>query len=253
MEITFLFIISAFVAGLLMFLAPCTLPLLPAYLAFISGVKESDLNNQSSAESAVKKIRLNSLAFVLGFSLIFISFGMAAGLFGTFIGPFRNILTQIGGIFIILFGLMTIGFFHFPILKSTFKISLPKTFYSGQPLSAGLIGAIFALGWTPCVGPILASILLLASTTTTVFTGGLMLAIFSLGLAIPFLLTAFLYSRANKFITKYSYISKWINIVGGIFLIFIGVLLLSDNFGLMVAFGYKFFNLLNIDFLFNYL
>lgn len=252
MEIGLAFIVSAFVAGLLMFLAPCTLPLVPAYLAFISGVKQDDLKDDATG-AARRQIIVNGIAFVLGFTVIFILFGILAGLFGTFIGEFRSILTQIGGVFIIIFGLMMLNVINITPLMSEHKLTMPASLKPGRPTSAFLIGSTFALGWTPCVGPVLASVLLLASTSTTVVQGGLLLGVFSLGLAVPFLLTAFLYARASKTIARYAYVTKWISTIGGVFLIFIGILLFTDNFGLTVEYGYKVFNFFGIDGLFDHL
>ncbi|MDC1205263.1 cytochrome c biogenesis protein CcdA [Candidatus Pacebacteria bacterium] len=251
MEISIAFIVSAFIAGILMFLAPCTLPMVPAYLAFISGVKQSDVDGTKKGTDAKRRIIKNAIAFILGFSIIFVAFGILAGLFGTFIGQFRVILTQVGGVFIIIFGLMMLNVINFAPLMKDRKLSMPSSLKPGKPTSAFLIGATFALGWTPCVGPVLASVLLLASTSTTVLSGGFLLGVFSLGLAVPFLLTAFLYAHASETILRYGSITKWVSIVGGVFLIFIGGLLLTDNFGLTVEYGYKVFNFFGFEGLFD--
>jgi cytochrome c-type biogenesis protein len=249
LELSFTFALSAFIAGLLMFLAPCTLPLVPAYLAFISGVSQDEIKTRISAK---KKIRTNAIAFVLGFSTVFISFGILAGFFGYFIGPYRALLSQLGGVFIIFFGLMTLNIVHFVPLAREYKVSLPRFITPGQPWSAFLIGSIFALGWTPCVGPVLASILLLATTKATIYSGALLLALFSAGLAIPFIATAVLYAQASTLIEKYSTISRFVNIVGGLLLITIGVLLLFGNFGLTIQYGYAILEFLGIGNLLDY-
>ncbi len=250
LEISLILIISAFIAGVLMFLAPCTLPLVPAYLAFISGVKQTDV--QSSA-AVRKKIIKNAFAFVIGFSLVFIAFGVLAGLFGSFIGQFRVLLSQVGGVFIIVFGLMMLNLISVaPLLKER-RMTAPAVFTPGEPLSALVIGFTFALGWTPCVGPVLASVLLLASTTTTIFSGALLLFVFSLGLAVPFLLVAILYARASGVIGQMSSITKWVSRVGGVFLLLIGFLLLTNSFGLTVEYGYKLFGVFGFDGLFDLL
>ena len=177
--------ISAFVAGLLMFLAPCTLPLVPAFIAFISGTTEKKLKVNSIVRIHIIK---NAFAFVIGFSLVFIVFGMLAGFFGTVVGPLRIVLTQVGGVFIIFFGLMMLHIIKITPLMNDYKLTLPKWVHPGTPHSAFLIGATFAFGWTPCVGPVLASVLLLATTTATATSGAFLLFIFSLGLSIPLLL-----------------------------------------------------------------
>ena len=177
---------------------------------------------------------------------------MLAGLAGSFIGQFRGLLSQIGGAFIIVFALMMLDVIRFaPLLKER-KLQLPNSIKPGHPMSAGLIGIIFALGWTPCVGPVLASVLLLASTSATAFSGAFLLAIFSFGLAVPFLLTALLYERAGGMIAKYSWVSSAVSTIGGIFLLFIGFLLLTNNFGLTVEYGYQFFYWLGLESLFDH-
>jgi cytochrome c-type biogenesis protein len=247
------FAVSVFIAGVLMFLAPCTLPLVPAYLAFISGVRSDELKNPETRIHARKAILINGIAFVLGFSTVFVGFGFLAGFFGAFIGQFRNILSQIGGGFIILFGLMMLNVVKFEPLIRERKMKVPAFLTPGHPTSAFGIGATFALGWTPCVGPVLASVLLLATTQTTALQGGLLLGIFSLGLAVPFLLTALAYAQASAFIPRISNFTTWISYVGGVFLIFLGALLLTGNFGFTVEYGYKIFNFIGIDGLFDYL
>ncbi len=249
LELNITFAVASFVAGLLMFLAPCTLPLVPAYLAFISGVKQDEVKDNKEAR---KKIRTNAIAFVLGFSVVFISFGILAGFFGSFVGPYRALLSQVGGAFIILFGLMMLNIINITPLMRDRKIALPKFITPGEPISAFLIGSIFALGWTPCVGPVLASVLLLATTKATVFSGALLLALFSAGLAVPFIVTAMLYARAGNLIAKYAHVSRVVSIVGGLMLIGIGLLLLFNNFGLTIQYGYQFFELIGIGDLLDY-
>jgi len=249
LTISFTFALASFVAGLLMFLAPCTLPLVPAYLAFISGVQEDQVKGNKEAR---RKILKNAIFFVLGFSVIFVSFGILAGFFGSFVGPYRALLSQIGGAFIIVFGLMMLNIIKIAPLMRDHKMKLPKFIKPGHPSSAFLIGSIFALGWTPCVGPVLASVLLIATTKATVFSGAILLLLFSAGLAVPFLLTAVLYARAGGLIARYAHISRMISVVGGLFLILIGFLLLFGNFGLTIQYGYQFMEFLGLGNLLEY-
>ena len=246
------FLISVFGAGVLMFLAPCTLPLVPAYIAFISGTQSAGRGGASLNSIDRNRIRINGTMFVIGFSLTFILFGILAGYFGSFIGPYRTLLSQAGGLLIIFFGLMMLGIFRMTPLEKDYRIPIPKSLTPGNPMSALLIGSAFAFGWTPCVGPVLASVFLLATTSTTLVQGAFLLSIFSLGMAIPFLLTAFFYSYAAKFIETYSWISRFVSIVGGVFLIGLGALLLLGDFGLTVEYGYRFFYYIGLDTLFNY-
>lgn len=247
------FIISAFVAGLLMFLAPCTLPLVPAYLGFISGVSTKDLENPGTAREARRRIVVNGVAFIFGFSAIFIIFGTLVGFLGQELAPFRIWLGRIGGALVVLFGLYMMGVFKLPALSSDKRLNITKWFPVGKPSSSFAIGGAFAFGWTPCVGPILGSILLLAATSSTALQGAFLLAIFSLGLAIPFIALAFGFSRATKYIDKISVYLKWVSFVGGAFLIILGFLLITDNFGLTIQYGYELFDFINYDALLDYL
>jgi len=253
MEIGFIFIISTFFAGILTFLAPCTLPLVPAYLGFISGVDQDALKNPETARAARRKIFFNGLAFIVGFSLVFIAFGVLAGIAGQALAPYRIWMARIGGILVILFGLFMLGFFKLPFFQSDKRIPIPKWLTLGRPSSSLFIGGTFALGWTPCVGPILGSVLLLAGTSATAVQGGFLLAVFSLGLAIPFLIIALLFSRATRYIDSISKYLKWVSIIGGIFLILLGALLVTDNFGLTIQYGYELLDFINYDRLLDFL
>jgi len=254
-EIEIGFIISAFIAGLVMFLAPCTLPIVPAYLGFISGVSIKDFSKLEGEErkKAQRKILLNGVAFILGFTLIFVMFGTLAGLFGQALAPVRIWLARIGGLFVILFGLFMLGVFDLKFLQVEKRIKLPSFMKVGSPTTSFGIGSAFAFGWTPCVGPILASILLLASTSSTAFQGGFLLLIFSLGLAVPFLIVAAATSYASSFIEKGSKYLKYVSMIGGVFLLGLGFLLLTDNFGILIQYGYQFFDFLNYEALLDYL
>ncbi len=236
-ELTIGFALSAFVAGLFMFLAPCTLPLVPAYLGFISGVSVKDIEEKK--EGADKKIFWNGLFFVIGFSVVFILFGIIAGFAGRALVQYQVILVKIGGVMVVFFGFFMLGIFNLPFLQTDKKISLPSFIKPGNPWSSFIIGATFSIGWSPCVGPILGSILLLAGTQGSVFSGAILLTIFSFGMGLPFLLVALGVSRATKYIQKIEPVMKWVSIVGGVFLIFLGVLLISNNLSLLIEWGYK--------------
>jgi cytochrome c-type biogenesis protein len=251
-EVSFIFIGSAFLAGLLMFLAPCTLPLVPAYLGFISGVDHKALENPETAKAARRKIFLNGLAFIAGFSLIFVILGTLVGILGAALVSWRIWLGRIGGASVILFGLFMLGVFKFSIFKGT-SLPIPKWLTLGRPSSSLFIGGAFAFGWTPCVGPILGTILLLAGTTGTALQGALLLAVFSLGLALPFIFIALAFSKATAYINKITKYLKPVSIVGGIFLILLGLLLLTDNFGLLIQYGYQWFDFLKYDRLLDFL
>lgn len=246
-EVDLAFTISVFIAGVFMFLAPCTLPLVPAYLAFISGVSTDELQNPATRSRAKRTIIVNGIAFVLGFTCIFVGFGLLIGLLGGQLGQFRNLLAQIGGGFIIIFGLMLLNLIKINFLLKEHRLKIPAVMTPGTPASAFGIGATFALGWSPCVGPVLAAVLLLAAKSATALSGAFLLSIFSLGLAVPFLLTAFLYSHASSVIARAGYLSQWISYIGGVFLIFLGFLLLTGNFGFLIEYGYIVFNFFGFE------
>ena len=215
-------LIGSFTAGVLMFLAPCTLPIVPGYLAFISG------------GAGEKKVFLNALAYVIGFSVIFILLGTFAAFAGAALGPWRYYLAQAGGLLIILFGLTMLGVFRIPFLSREFHMRLPSFLTLGRPESSFLIGMLFALGWSPCIGPLLGSILFLASVSATAGQGALLLGIFSLGLAVPFLVLALVIERAQGVVARMSRAAGWLSIIGGVILILLGILMLTNNMGWLV-------------------
>lgn len=222
-------IVSAFIAGVFTFLAPCTLPLVPAFLGVIAGVGQEDLNNPEKLKGLRWKIFSNAVFYVLGFSLVFILFGVAFSFLGKILF-IRIWLQRIGGALVVLFGLFLLGALKISWLSREKQIQAPKLFKSASKTNSFGIGALFALGWSPCVGPLLGSILFLASGSGTVLQGTLLLVVFSLGLAIPFLITALLVGKAFTAFGRWSRFLKTVNAVAGIFLIALGLLLVSDQF-----------------------
>lgn len=228
-ELSIALIISSFVAGLFTFFAPCTLPLVPAFLGVIAGVGQDELKDPAKIKQLRGKIFANALFYVLGFSLVFILFGIAFSFLGQ-IYLVRIWLQRLGGILVILFGLVLLGFFRIPFLSGEKQIRAPKLFQSASKTNSFGLGVLFSLGWSPCVGPLLGGILLLASGSGTVLQGTLLLVVFSLGLAIPFLLTALLIGKAFSAFGRWSSALKVINIIAGVFLVGLGILLISDQF-----------------------
>ena len=223
---------AAFIAGVLMFLAPCTLPIVPGYLAFIAGSPEG--------KGSRKRILWNALAFVVGFSIVFVALGASAGLLGAFVAPWKALISRAAGALIILFGLTMLGLIRLPALSSEHHIRVPKFLMLGRWQSSALIGALFALGWSPCIGPILATILFLASGSATALSGAFLLGVFSLGLGIPFLLTAALMHSGQNMFGKWGTTSKVLSYIGGAVLMLIGALMLTDHMGLLIEWGFKF-------------
>lgn len=250
----FSLIIPAFIAGVLTFLAPCTLPLVPGYLGFISGASLEDLTDPAKSKKARWRIFLNGFFFMLGFSAVFVILGTLVGFVGaTVLAPYRVWLGRIGGIFVIIFGLFMLNVLKIPFLTRERQLKIPALFERGKPANSFILGSAFAVGWTPCVGPILGSVLLLASTSTTALQGGLLLAVFSLGLAVPFLLIALGIGSAPRRIQNISKYLTVVSVVGGIFLIFLGILLVTGKIGLLISYGYQIFQFIHYDRLLDYL
>ncbi len=224
--------ISALIGGLLTFLAPCTLPLIPAYIAFIS----SNGHDKGSRTFSHSRLLENALMFVIGFSTVFIFFGIISGAISKFLFEYRPLLSQVGGIIIILLGLSMLGVFSLPQIRSFIKLptfKLPGYVVPGSRLGGFLLGFMFALGWSPCLGPVLGTILLLAGASGTVMNGALLLATYSLGLAIPFLLVAYLYGKTFVYVTRLQKYLPIISRIGALMIIAIGFLLLIGQFGIL--------------------
>lgn len=246
-------VIPAFVAGLLTFLAPCTLPLVPAYLGFISGASLSDLKDPARARSVRRKIFLNGLAFVVGWSAVFILLGTLVGLAGAALVPYRIWLSRIGGIFVIIFGLFMLNVLKIPFLAREWQPKIPSMFQRGRPVNSLILGSAFGIGWTPCVGPILGSILLLASTTATALSGAFLLTVFSAGLAIPFLAIALGIGSASRYVERALPFLNIVSVIGGLFLIGLGILLFTGNMALLISYGYRALPFINYVRLLDYL
>ena len=223
-----------------MFFAPCTLPTVPGFLGFISG-------------SSKKHSLGNALLYVSGFMLVFILLGGVFSIGGAALRQYHLILQRIGGLFIIFFGLMTTGLLRHPIFQTTFNFPLSKRLNPGQPLSSFLFGTAYGLGWTPCIGPVLGSILFLASSFENAYFGILLLIVFSLGLAIPYLLVASGFTSLINQAKQFRPVFRGIEIVGGILMIIIGLFFVTNKFGLMVSITFKLFDFINYDSLLKYL
>lgn len=207
----------AFAAGLLSFLSPCVLPLVPSYLAYVGG----------GSASRVAVLR-NSVLFVLGFSLIFILLGASASLLGSLLLDYRSWLIRFGGATVIAFGLMLLGLFKLPFLYRTAKAEYRGN--TSTPLGAALMGMSFAIGWTPCVGPVLGAILTLAGASASLSTGTLLLAVYAAGLAIPFLLAALGLGAFKRFSNRLRPFLPWVERVSGGILVLAGTLMLSGYY-----------------------
>lgn len=232
-------LLAAFGAGLLSFISPCVLPLIPGYLSYISGLSLDEMRGTAVAGSgaavavaapahARRRVLLSSLAFILGFSLVFISLGASATAIGHFLTRRLTLLGRIAGVIIILFGLHTMGVLRIDWLYQEKRVQTQRK--PAGPFGAILVGIAFAFGWTPCIGPILAGILAIAATRSGVGEGVRLLAAYSLGLAVPFFLTAL---AINRFFGAMSRIRKHyhaIELVSGTLLVVIGALIFTNRF-----------------------
>ncbi len=230
-------IIAAFTAGFLSFLAPCILPLIPPYIAWLSGIS---LKDDLDKKKIRIKLFLHSVLLIFGFSIIFIILGASASFIGKILAPHRLLVQRIGGLIIIFFGLEFVGFLK--IFKNQ-RISLVKKLFSrlSHKTSSFLIGLTFAFAWVACFSPILGTILVLSSFQGTLAQGVILLSFYSLGLAIPFLLTSLFLGFAIEKIKAFSKITKWINLFSGLILIILGILLFTDNFYKIVMWTSKIF------------
>ena len=218
-------VVASFAAGIASFVSPCVLPMIPAYISFITGVSVDDL--KEGRASAVRAF-LNSVFFVLGFSIVFILLGASASYAGALMTDNREILKWAGGIIVIIFGLHLTGLFKIKFLYMEKRMDMkigPAGF-----VSSFIVGLTFSVGWTPCVGPILSSILILASAQATMKSGVLLLIVYCLGLGLPFMVTALFVGRALKMFNAIKANYKYIEIASGLMLIAVGIMIITDTF-----------------------
>lgn len=215
----------AFLAGILTFFTPCVFPLIPSYISYVTGFSVEELS-RGDRKLVLRKSMIGTLAFISGFSVIFILLGFSASYAGSLIFDLQNYLRIIGGALVVFFGLVMAGVFHFRFLEIEKRFDLKKRpGYWG----AFILGMTFAAGWVPCVGPILSSILAMASISGSRLFGGLLLFVYCLGLGVPILISAVAF---NYFLTFYKSVVKHlrvISIVSGVILIIVGLLLMTDN------------------------
>jgi cytochrome c-type biogenesis protein len=217
---------AAFFAGLLSFFSPCVLPLIPAYFTFITGFSLEELTEGRNV-GIRKKVVFSTGFFVLGFSLVFISMGASASYLGGLMVTYKNWIRIIGGILIIILGIHLTGVIRIRGLDVEKRITLKK-----KPLhflGTLIIGMAFGAGWSPCIGPLLGSILIIAGSQGTVWQGVVLLGIYSAGLATPFILLSIFINFLLIFIGKASKVLKYVNAVAGVVLIILGLILVSNK------------------------
>jgi len=221
--------LAVFVAGLISFLSPCVLPLVPGYVSLISGVGVEQLKLKEG--ELFRKVMLNSAAFIVGFSIVFITLGAISTEVGQVLAQYKSLLARIAGIVIILFGLHLTGIFQIKALLADTRLHNLKG--SSSAWGAFVIGFAFAFGWTPCVGPILAVVLGFAADQDKVWKGIFLLAIYSAGLAVPFLLTSLGIERFLKFYNRFKFHMHAVEVASGVLLIALGILLVMGRFTLI--------------------
>ena len=221
--------LAVFVAGLISFLSPCVLPLVPGYVSLISGVGVEQLKLKEG--ELFRKVMLNSAAFILGFSIVFITLGAISTEVGQVLAQYKSLLARIAGVVIILFGLHLTGIFQIKALLADTRLHSLKG--GSSAWGAFVIGFAFAFGWTPCVGPILAVVLGFAAAQDTVWKGIFLLAIYSAGLAVPFLLTSLGIERFLKFYNRFKFHMHAVEVASGALLIALGILLVMGRFTLI--------------------
>ncbi len=221
--------VAAFLAGILSFLSPCVLPLVPGYVSLISGASVEEL--QSSERRMLRTVMLHSITFVLGFSVVFVALGAVATGVGQIVNEYHSILSKIAGIVVIIFGLHLTGLLKIKALYADKRLHEVKG--GASAVGSFAVGFAFAFGWTPCIGPILATILVLASAEGTVLKGTLLLAVYSLGLAVPFLLTSLGIDRFLSFYGRFRRHLHTVEVLSGVLLIAIGVLIFLNNLRLL--------------------
>jgi cytochrome c-type biogenesis protein len=222
---------AAFVAGLLSFVSPCVLPLVPGYLSFVSGLSLDELRDAQARGAHRRQVVLASVAFVLGFSVVFVALGASASAIGQFLLARLNVLGKIAGLIVILFGLHTMGVFRIGWLYAEKRVQ-PAQKPAGL-LGAFVVGVAFAFGWTPCIGPILAGILAIAGAQETVREGVQLLAVYSAGLGLPFLATALAVDRFFAAVARVRRFYHAIEISAGVLLVTIGVLIFTNRLTLV--------------------
>jgi cytochrome c-type biogenesis protein len=221
---------AAFLAGLLSFFSPCILPLIPAYFSFISGYSLEELTGDIHAEARAKVV-ISTLAFILGFTFVFVLLGASATFLGSLFFKYGSVIRTVGGLIIIIFGVHLTGLIRIKPLEFEKRVHLEK-----KPLHFGgafIIGMAFVAGWTPCIGPILGSILIVAGNQDTVWQGIWLLSVYSAGMAFPFLVLSVFIGFLINFLKNATRAVKYVNTGAGVLLILIGLLLLTNQLNLL--------------------
>lgn len=227
-------LLAAFGAGFLSFVSPCVLPLIPGYLSFVSGVSLDEMRDGGASTASRRHVLVTAVAFVLGFSLVFVALGASATALGRFLFDRLPLLEKVAGALIVIFGLHLMGAFRIGLLEREKRVHTQRK--PAGVFGALLVGVAFAFGWTPCIGPILGGIITLAAAKETVSEGVVLLATYSAGLGVPFLLTALAINRFFAFTARIRRHYRLIEVVSGGLLVTIGVLIFTGQLTVIVRY-----------------
>ncbi len=224
-------VLTAFLAGAVSFLSPCVLPLVPGYVSYVAGSSLDELRQEQAIVHRLAVLGL-SLVFVLGFSSVFVAMGASASAIGSLFLSYRYEASYVAGAIIIVFGLHMTGLLRFNWMNRDLRF-MPQI-PGGRPFGAFLLGSAFAFGWTPCIGPILGAVLTMSATTMGVTDGAALLSIYSMGLAVPFLLVAAFTGRFTPSMARFRWIGKPLQLAAGGVLVLVGILMVT---GYLFSFG----------------
>jgi len=226
--------IGAFIAGLLSFLSPCVFPLIPSYITYITGLSFADLQAEHPTHKVRQQTIVHSLLFIAGFTTVFVLLGASATFIGGFLDQYRDVVRKVGGILILTFGIHITGLIPIKMLLGEKRVTVHRkpAGYAGS----FLVGLAFAAGWTPCIGPILGSILAVATTEETVYHGIALLLIYSLGLGLPFFLASLAMHQFLVFFNRFKKYIRIFEIITGVFLIIIGVLIFTNYLAVLAKY-----------------
>jgi cytochrome c-type biogenesis protein len=227
-------VIAAFSAGLLSFISPCVLPLVPSYISYITGLSVEQLTDATERSKFKKAIIVNALLFIAGFSSVFIMFGASASFLGQMLITYQDHIRRIGGLLIVVFGLYLLGILNLNFLQKEHRYQ-----FRNRPtgyLGSFLIGVAFAAGWTPCVGPVLGTILLYASTTDSLTSGVTLLTAYSLGLGLPLFVTALGVDRFLAYFKQARAYLWGVSTVSGVLLVLVGVMIYANTLTMITSF-----------------
>lgn len=231
--------VGAFIAGLLSFLSPCVLPLIPSFITYITGLSFADLQAEHPTHKVRQQTILHTLLFIAGFTVVFVLLGASATYIGGFLQEHMALLRQVGGALIIIFGIHVTGLVPLALLLGEKRVTIHRK--PAGYLGSFLVGLAFAAGWTPCIGPILASILMVAATEDTVWQGIALLLTYSLGLAIPFFLSSLAMHQFLVIFNRFKKYIRMLEITTGIFLIIVGILVFTNSLTILQRWAERLF------------